>query len=217
MSFSSLIFTLPALLLLFNNACAQLGTCIQVKCPQKGQDWSCPIGNVTNEALVIAGFDSSISPADNLTWTLGFSQKWRPASDDSSWTRQYYLGSPKTVSLQSSPSIGGCAMFFEGAMPKLRLEQENEEFSQGTCADVMGSTCVTDLLAQARDETLALSALSPVADQVVLCNHLAELLRISPPNSCGNITSGSWGKVVGRSKSQLLCCCPSQAHSLTTM
>ena len=173
----------------------QLESCDQVNCPLVGAAWHCPVGNVTNVGLGIAGFENLISLGKKLTWTVGLSNPDVSNSTETLWERQFYLGTPPTLDLKATETFGGCAFFFEDTMRKLHFAANlDNDTSDGTCADVMGSACVDDLVQQATEHIVNIA--SEGLNQTTTCELLQKFIADNPPDSCAQIAPDTWGRIV---------------------
>lgn len=175
-------------------ASAQLLSCLDVHCPYSYGLADCHIDNTTCTEIGVASFSSSLSP-NALTWTVGWAPKVFTQSTDQ---RRYYLGTPQGLNLNARTDITGCAFFFTGVQAGLSFVKPNGTSvdlgaESGTCADALGSTCVFDLMGQARD-----LAVSPDFQ----CTNMAQELQSSPPQSCTK--PGTWGNITAKSEFSLL-------------
>lgn len=194
---------LLSFLLILHQVAAQLAGCATVNCPAEGADWDCPVGNVTYMALGIASFESDISPTKPLTWTLAHSEQPIAGSDQYLWTREYFLGTPASISLRNVSSYSGCAVFFQGMTRKLQFNNTDPHFSEGTCSDVLTAECVSDLLSQAHDETISLSSTPTAFNETATCLRLQSVLQNGVPKSCSQIAHNSWGELVAKGQTSV--------------
>ena len=170
-------------------ASAQLLSCTDINCPTDSGLARCQVDNTTVTKLGVANFTSSLSP-NPLTWTVGLA----PAVfTDSTDQRRYYLGTPPELDLSNLADITGCALFFTGIEASLSFPGLNsyQKITTDTCADALGSTCVSELTNQA----LNLVASSTNSSNVQ-CFDIAQTLQSSPPLSCTK--AGTWGNITAK-------------------
>lgn len=172
-------------------ASAQLLSCSDVDCPMSYSFAKCNIDNTTLTEIGVANFSSSLSP-DPLTWTVGLAPEAITQTTDQ---RRYYLGTPRRLGLTNRTDIIGCALFFigiEGGLSFVKPDGTYQDLGtiSGTCADALGSSCVSDPTNQAHDLVVQASASGNLQ-----CSEISETLQSSPPISCrkagtfGNITA----------------------------
>ncbi len=105
------------------------------------------------------------------------------SSDGDFLLRDFYLGLPPSVQLQSFPSNTGCAIFFEGISSSLRFHDLalNELLADnGNCGDALTSQCVDEWTRQANDEVNKAIQAGGGLD----CGVLASTLQNNPPAQC---------------------------------
>lgn len=183
-----------ALFVLVLQASAQLLSCSDINCPVSFGAAKCNIDDTTLTGIGVANFSSSLSPYP-LTWTIGFSPEGVTRNVEQ---RRYYLGTPRGLNLNTRTDILGCALFFTGIEAGLSFVQPDGTYeyggtASGTCADALGSSCVSDLSNQAK--ALIVDSDDPGNLQ---CTDIAETLQLSPPASCTK--AGTWGNITAESK-----------------
>ncbi len=176
----------------------QLVGCDTLGCQADG----CTVGNTTNAFLGATSFDvdsTLVSPDGKpLTWTVGALASNGPNNQtDSLFTKNFYLGYPSSSNLgQQESSFSACALFFEGVARSIQING-SAEYGSVTCGQTLGDACVTDLLAQAKQQVQALSGSSSSTSSSV-CATLQANLERQPPQSCRSFALVSWGSVVGK-------------------
>lgn len=172
---------------------AQLLGCSQVQCPMNNILSNCRVEGTTFPLLGIANFSSSLS-SNNLTWTVGY---FGGATVNDTEHKRYFLGTPHDLNLNARTDFTGCALFFTGIEHSLQFPPDgtgiNEGSLSGTCAGVLGGTCVSDLTSQAHN--LAANLTSSGSLQ---CSDIAQALMSSPPVTC--LSEGTWGNVTAKSE-----------------
>lgn len=168
---------------------AQLLGCDAIGCPQvDGTASSCPIANVTAEAIGTANFTSAISP-DPLTWTVAFSSDISPTNSSAdNLERDLYLGMPASLDLVKVEDVKGCALVFKDVVNR----HEFTPSEAGTCQVLLGNSCVSDLMSQANE---TLSEILASEDASFICSKLAVQLRDNAPSSCSLTDKGFWGAI----------------------
>jgi hypothetical protein len=160
--------------------------CDAVHCPTNYKTSTCPVGNATLSHLGITSLNTSLASSP-LTWTLGTQVTFDPSNSSlASLDRDYFLGTPPTISNLTSIPYHGCALFFDGISANLSFPNTARESGSGTCNDALSSSCVTDLLAQSQSELKTLLD-SDSGSESKICSALQSALQSKPPTSCTEI------------------------------
>ncbi|KEF55322.1 uncharacterized protein A1O9_08976 [Exophiala aquamarina CBS 119918] len=186
----TLFHTAICSILAFNSVIrAQLLGCDAVGCPQvDGTTSSCPIANVTAEAIGTANITSAIS-LDPLTWTVAFSSNVSPTNSSvDNLERNLYLGTPASLDLARVEGVKGCALVFKDVVNR----HEYAPSEAGTCQVLLGNSCAADLMSQANE---TLSDILASDDASFICSKLAVQLRDNAPSSCSLTDNGFWGAI----------------------
>ncbi|KAJ8065161.1 hypothetical protein OCU04_005874 [Sclerotinia nivalis] len=174
--------------------------CDAVHCPTDHKTSTCPVGNTTLSYLGITSFNTSLASLP-LTWTLGTQVNHDPSNSSlASLDRDYFLGTPPTISNLISTPYHGCALFFDGVSANLSFPNTARESGSGTCNDALSSSCVTDLLAQSQSELKTLLG-SDSSSESKICSALQSALQSKPPTSCTDIQTihiNGWGNTIAR-------------------
>lgn len=184
---------------LLSQARSQLLSCSEIDCPVSYGSARCQLDNTTFTELGVSKFSSALFP-DPLSWTVGYTP---PAFTHSTDQRRFYLGTPPALNLSSRTDVTGCALFFVGIEGGLSFVESNGTTlvlgtSSGTCADALGSTCVSNLTSQTHD---VIASLTASGSGVLQCPDLAQALQSSPPESCTK--AGTWGNITAKRESSV--------------
>lgn len=168
---------------------AQLLGCDSIGCPKDSSSNDvCPIGSTTARAIGITNFTSSLN-SDPFTWTVAFSSQISPSNSSVDLLeRSYYLGTPPSLDLATETNVKGCGLFFEDVVTRGDFSPS----TAGTCSDLLGASCVSDLISQANK---TLSQLLADEDTSFVCSKLAVQLRDNAPSSCTLDNVGQWGAI----------------------
>ncbi|KAJ8109147.1 hypothetical protein ONZ43_g6216 [Nemania bipapillata] len=165
--------------------------CIEVGCPPSSADTANDNCTVADDSFTYIGLTRLPTTQDSLksvSWTKGFDIIDSP-NNNRSFQSSFYLGTPPDLNLSNT---GACSVFFHGVSTSLVFGGTglNNETSQGTCADAMGSACVNALVDHAKNffkgsETSNTSA----AD---LCSALQDDLHKNMDSACQMVSQGVW-------------------------
>lgn len=180
---------LAAILLFDDHASAQVVGCDTLGCTS-----GCQIGNTTNSYIGTTSFNTSVSPDEELTWTMGSSII--TAQDNNTWIKNYYLGTPPWLNLANTSAFEACALFFEGVVIPL----DDTTGHNTTCDQTLNATCVNDLLLQAKQQMQSIISSSNDGTVSSLCLALQSALQSDAPQSCTLAAHGSWGTIVPKRK-----------------
>jgi hypothetical protein len=184
---------------------AQLVGCDAAECPldQYNQP-QCVIGNLTANEIGIANVSTSIN-AEPLTWTLSTSSSTDPTNGSQLiFARSFYLGTPPSLDLQTSTTVQGCALFFEGISSNLAFPLHDLDTDVGTCSDALNATCANDLMSQAN--SILGIIMAGTNDTTTICQSLEARLRDNAPHTCSRVHNGSWGTITVRGLDILIAC-----------
>lgn len=190
----------PAILLLPIQVSSQLLSCQDIGCPMASFGVAnCVLDGIKANALGVSKVNTSLSE-DPLTWSVTIGTNNDRATDGLlNYQKDFYLGQPSALKLQSTDSVQGCAIFFEGISYALEfggsLGGEDLAYEDGTCVEALGESCVSDWMAQ-------LNSLVSQTDGDLDCDALGQSLQASPPGTCQNL-GGSWGQVTSRSECKM--------------
>jgi hypothetical protein len=187
---------------------AQLVGCDALGCPLSlyGRP-TCTIGNLTADEIGVANVSTTLIP-EPLTWTLAISNAEDPAnSSQLIFSRDFYLGAPPSLDLQTSTAFQACALFFEGISSHLAFPLHRHDTDVGICSDALNSACVNNLVSQAKAYVDKMAAVD--GDPAAMCRTLEGALRDSAPPTCNSTHNGSWGTITVRGKdTSMRCTCP---------
>jgi hypothetical protein len=180
-------------------ASAQLLGCGDIACPLNVIGAvNCPIGNITATEIGVTNFSTAISP-EPLTWTTTISSSTDHAhSSLQVYERGFYLGTPASLNLQETNNFTGCALFFDTISSSLHFPEYHLNKVMGTCQDALGSSCVSNLMAQVSQK---FSEVTKAANETSnICTDLASALHNTALHTCNTTHGGTWGNVTARGK-----------------
>jgi hypothetical protein len=190
------IFTISLISIFTSISSAQLVGCDAVGCPNN-PDSRCTVGNTTLSELGISDLNATIS-SEPLTWTVGlqfYTETFQHVE------RDYFLGTPPSLSLTNQSTVRACALFFDGISPSLKFpgNQNLSDYLTGTCSDALGTSCVSDFMSQAQTEMgNILSTAGQNWTESAICTALQTRLQSSAPSSCEAARSHNWGTIAVR-------------------
>jgi hypothetical protein len=180
-------FATIGLLALSTTSMAQLLGCDDIGCPIRpgnSMQANCQLGNITANNIGIAQMNTSLSP-EPLTWTLGLSTS--DATDGTyltTWRKDFYLGQPASVNLQSSTATGACAIFLEGVASSLKFHSDvvanNAGNDNGSCGDALTPACASAL----ENLVSGIVKSDDAFSGALTCDSLAQKLSANTPAAC---------------------------------
>jgi hypothetical protein len=192
---TKMIYTYSIFILLtfFSPTNSQILSCTQIGCPVENSLARCAVDDTTLTEIGATNLTTSLS-TQPFSWTVGFTPE---AFTNSSDQKRYYLGTPPLIDLRSRVDITGCALFFFG-IPGLAFDRpdgtlQNLGTEDGTCANALGSDCVTDLLQQTNEVAQNLTSSGQLQ-----CSELAQALQNAPPTTCTQ--AGTWNNITAQSQ-----------------
>jgi hypothetical protein len=182
---------------LLSSAIAQLLTCGDVGCPvsPNGVVDNCTLEGERAWEIGITTVDTTLDQRP-LAWTLAVKIDFKTDALDV-YHRDFYLGQPPSLDLESTTSTNGCALFFDGISSDLNfgVSYPPNGRDNGTCDDALTSVCVTEWKAQIQTEVNGALQNGSSLD----CDALAQTLQSNPPATCAT-NHDSWGTVFARRK-----------------
>ena len=161
--------------------------CIDVRCPPAtdGTNDNCTVAGRSFPGVGVTPITSDTEALSRLTWSKGVNVTDGP-DGAREFGSSYYLGTPPSLDLRST---GACAIFFNGVSSSLSFETgvPNNETSDGTCSDAMGSDCVQALIDRARNFDI-----DDDDSNEEWCTRLRENLEENMDASCRQFQSGFW-------------------------
>ncbi|KAJ8130630.1 hypothetical protein O1611_g2999 [Lasiodiplodia mahajangana] len=165
--------------------------CVEIGCPGSTADTVNDNCTVVDDSFTYIGLTSVPTTQQSLkglTWTKGF-EIIDSADNNRTFQSSFFLGAPPDFSLNHT---GGCSVFLHGVSTSLSFGNDGtaNETSEGTCADAMGSACVTALVDRAR--TLFQRSTTNNTSDADLCSALQDDLDKNMDDACRRVSRGSW-------------------------
>ncbi|KAI1122809.1 hypothetical protein F5Y10DRAFT_253289 [Nemania abortiva] len=165
--------------------------CVEVGCPASTADTANDNCTVVDDSFTYVGLTrvpTTQESLQGLSWTKGFDIIDSP-QNNRSFQSSFFLGTPPDLNLNNT---GACSVFLHGVSTSLSFGNDgtNNETSQGTCADAMGSACVNALLDRAR--TLFQGSETNSTSNADLCSALQDNLDKNMDDACQRVSQGSW-------------------------
>ncbi|KAI1115296.1 hypothetical protein F5Y14DRAFT_410827 [Nemania sp. NC0429] len=165
--------------------------CAQLDCPASTADTAndnCTVADKSFTYVGLTQLTSSQESLQRLSWTKGFKIIDLP-NNNRTFQNSFYLGSPPDLELRGT---GACSVFLHGVSASLAFggDEGRNETSQGTCADAMGSECVSALLDRAK--SFFQDPANDNTSNTNRCSALQEHLHNNVDGPCLRISGGSW-------------------------
>ncbi|OTB04413.1 hypothetical protein M426DRAFT_320777 [Hypoxylon sp. CI-4A] len=174
--------------------------CVELGCPSSNQDTvndNCTIADTGSFPLVGATqVPSTEQSLSGLSWVKGFNLS--DSHGNYTFHNSFYLGASPDLKLNAS--TGGCAVFLNGPSSSLTFgtNDTNDDTSQGTCNDAMGSSCVDAIVKRAQAQITdyyGTSGQKPSNSEA--CAMLQKDLQSSVESECERIAQGVWSDFTG--------------------